>query len=351
VDDLVVMSVEAPSWRYETPEERAPLYEQMLDGLSRLPGVARVTRASGAPPRAGVLFGTVQVEGQEPFEDTKVLHGSRVLDDDFATLGQPLIEGRAFTAEEVAGDAHVMVLGETTARTFFPGRDAVGARFRMGGGEGDWISVVGVVADVPMTGLSTANRPLQIYRPLRSAHGSASFIVRLETGIVASATIALMREVAQSIDSELRVDRIAGGRALQRETLESEQFATTIMAVFATFALLLAAVGLYGVVSQVVGQRTREIGIRMALGARQASIASMVLRRAGGATLVGIVGGVGLAMVGTRLLESRIVDVEASPLGTFLLAALALGLTALLAAYAPARRATRVDPVAAMRTE
>ncbi|HIF20477.1 MAG TPA: FtsX-like permease family protein [Gemmatimonadetes bacterium] len=115
--------------------------------------------------------------------------------------------------------------------------------------------------------------------------------------------------------------------------------------------LLMAAVGLYGVVSQVVGQRTREIGIRMALGARQASIASMVPRRAGGATLVGIVGGVGLAMVGTRLLESRIVDVEASPLGTFLLVALALGLTALLAAYAPARRATRVDPVAAMRTE
>jgi ABC-type antimicrobial peptide transport system permease subunit len=115
--------------------------------------------------------------------------------------------------------------------------------------------------------------------------------------------------------------------------------------------LLMAAVGLYGVVSQVVGQRTREIGIRMALGARQASIASMVLRRAGGATLVGIVGGVGLAMVGTRLLESRIVDVEASPLGTFLLVALALGLTALLAASAPARRATRVDPVAAMRTE
>ena len=350
-DEVVVMNVTAPSWRYESSEERGPLYDDLLERLSTLPGVVQVARASAAPPRSGVLFGTVEIEGEEPSEDTKVMFGPFIREGYFETLGQQIVRGRTFTADDLAGEEGLMLVSEGTGRALFGERDPVGARFRTGGDE-EWRTVIGVVADVPMAGLSPSRDVvLQVYHPLRSNWNSQAFILRLGTGQDPAPIMALTREAAKAVDSDLRVDEVASATTLMRDTLERERFATTIMSVFAAFALLLAAVGLYGVVSQVVGQRTREIGIRMALGARQASIASMVLRRAGGATLAGIAVGIALALAGTRLLESRIVGVETNSLATFALAATALSLTSLLAAYAPARRASHVDPVDAMRVE
>lgn len=351
IDEIAVVSVAAPHWRYETPEERAPVYAAIRGQLERLPGVAHVALASAAPPRPGVWFGNVQVEGQDPSEDTKILHGPMIREGYFDALGQRVVAGRAFDADDLASEEGLIMLGEGTARTFFGDENPVGRRFRVGSNDDPWLTVVGVAADVPMSGLRATEEPLQIYRPMRALGSQIAFVLRFGTGLDPAPAMAMTREAVMSVDHEMRVDHIADGRTLQYETLQREQFITTLMALFASFALVLAAVGLYGVVSQVVGQRTREIGIRIALGAQKGRIAEMVLKRAGAATLVGIVIGVALAIGGVRVLESRIVGLVETPWTTYALGAAALGLTALLAAFAPTRRATGVDPVEAMRAE
>jgi putative ABC transport system permease protein len=350
-DEVLVMQVTPPSWRYEDEETRQPLYDEVFTRIARLPGVVHVSRATGIPPRIGVMVGRFQVEGSEPSDDTEMLYGPSVDAHYFATLGQTIAKGRAFTEDDLASQERPIILGETTARRFFADRDPIGGRFRVEGAE-DWYTVVGVANDVPMTGLSATKVPLQVYHPLRGGRFiSATFLARVASLDETAPVLSLMRGVATSVDPGLRIDRLTVATDLMRDTLERERFATTILATFAALALLLAAVGLYGVVSQVVGRRTREIGIRMALGAGRSSIASMVLRRAGGATAMGLVGGIGLAAGGTRILESQVLAVESDPLVTYSLAALALMLTSLVAAYAPTRRATRVDPVSAMRVE
>jgi putative ABC transport system permease protein len=350
VDEIVAMRTTAPAWKYTTSEERQAFYDGLVERVGELPGVVHAAHASGAPPRAGVWFGEFEVEGRGELEGSQVLHGSSVGPGYFEAMGQPVVAGRAFTDEDLAGREQLLIVGESTARTLFQDQAPVGSRIRPAGDD-EWYTVVGVVRDVPMTGLSTSREVLQFYRPRRSVGTESTVIVRLDAETRPRPLIGLVREVARTADPDLRISFITEGRRLQRESLDREQFATSIMAAFATLALVLAAVGLYGVVSQVVGQRTREIGIRIALGARRGSIASMVLRRAGSATAAGIVVGVALAVGSGRIIESAVFDTESSGWTVFVLAALALALTALLAAYAPARRATRVDPVEAMRVE
>jgi ABC-type antimicrobial peptide transport system permease subunit len=226
---------------------------------------------------------------------------------------------------------------------------------RGAGNEGDWLTVVGVAEDVAMTGLSSQSsltRPLQMYHQQRSVYGSSMLILaRAEAGQRTDELLPMLREVALALDPTLRIDRLLVAEDLLRASLDRERFTTTIMGVFALLALLLASIGLYGVVSQVVGQRTREIGIRMALGAGRRSIASIVVGRAGGATGVGIVVGAVLAVAGTSVLESRVFGLEALSFGVFVFAALVLAGAAVVAAWLPANRATRVDPVSAMRVE
>ncbi len=349
-DEVAVMEIELPAWRYASDEEREAVFGQLRDRVASLPGVIEVARASGVPPKAGIWFGKLEVEGREPTEDTQVLHGPFVDARYFETLGQRIVRGRSFTDEDLRSDEAIVIIGEGTARSFLPDRDPIGARFRMGQGD-DWMTVIGVAADVPMAGLSSASTPHQYYGPLREGSSDGAFLARVGGGRDPAALLPLLRLLVRDLDTDIRVDQLSTALMLMRETLERERFATTIMATFALLAVVLAAVGLYGVVSQVVGQRTREIGIRITLGARGPRIAAMVLGRAGAATLVGIALGVLLALGGVRVLGSRIVGLEASTAGTFALAAMALTVTSLIAAYAPTRRAVAVDPVDAIRTE
>jgi len=348
--EVAVLEVRLPTWRYTSEQEREAVFARLREGAARLPGVISVARASGVPPRAGIWFGNLEVEGREPTEETQLLHGPSVDAGYFQTLGQGIVRGRAFTEDDIRGDQSVVMIGEGTARSFFADRDPVGVRFRMGPDD-DWMTVIGVATDVPMAGLSSASTPLQYYAPLREGWSDSAFLVRVVNGREPEALLPLLRSLVKDVDPDVRIDRLSTALTLMRETLERERFATTIMTTFAALAMTLAAVGLYGVVSQVVGQRTREIGIRIALGARSAGIAVMVLRRAGAATLVGIAAGILLALGGARVLGSRIEGLETNTAGTFVFAALALILTSLLASYAPARRAVAVDPVEAIRTE
>ena len=348
-DELVMTEVRAPGWRYQDEETKDALYAGIRARLAALPGVAGVSQAAGLPPESGAWFGTAETESGHTLDDS-VLFGPWVGPDYFATVGQPILAGRAFTDEDITGVEPVVILGETTARELFPDGGAVGSRFRMGGDE-EWQTVVGVTVDVPMRGLSTSQAAHQFYAPFRGGWLSASYGIRVAAGVDPEDLLPLVREVVRAEDADIRVDRLSTAEAALWDSLERERFATAILGTFAFLALLLAAVGLYGVVAQVVGQRTRELGIRIALGARRGSIVSLILRRVGGATAAGIGVGTIMALVGWRILSNRIVDlVEQSP-RIYLLTAAALALTALLAAYGPTRRAARVDPVDAMRVE
>ena len=349
-DEVAVMSVILPSWKYESAEERGAVFQELRTRADRLPGVVHISVSSGIPPHAGILFGSFTPEGGEPLDGTQVLHGPSIDADYFATIGQRIVAGRGFTEADLEGEEDLMVFGEETARLFFPEGDPVGKRFRPSDGD-EWTTVIGVVEDVAMTGLASTTKPLQAYHPQRRASNQAALLVRVPTGADPSDVLPLMREIVRSLDADIRIDRLTVATDMMRATLDRERFTTSIMATFAGLALLLAAVGLYGVVSQVVGQRTREIGIRIALGARKTAIAGMVFKRAGSATFVGVVLGVVLAVGTRRVLASAFAGMEPTSMVTYVLAALGLTLTTLLAAYAPARRASRVDPVDAMRVE
>ena len=202
-----------------------------------------------------------------------------------------------------------------------------------------------------MIGLSATERPLQMYRPHSRNWYTATFMVRAAAGVDPPTLLPQMRDVARSQDREFRIDRLVVAQDMMRDTLEQERFTSTLMTGFAVLALILAAVGLFGVVSQVVGQRTHEIGIRMALGARGSRIAGLILGRVGVATAVGIAMGLILGVVGGRVLGSRIEGLVSASAWSFVSSAGLLALVSLAAGYLPARKAARTDPVEAMRVE
>lgn len=346
--EVVVLDAVLPEWRYGTPAERDDAFEGLRRRLATLPGVERVATSMGAPPGAGIWFGALEVEGRPPDDETSVLHGPAVSPGYFAAMGQPVLEGRPFTDEESGSDAHVLILGEGAARRLFAGESPVGRRMRVGGG--DWFTVLGVVTDVAMTGLGATRTVLQAYRPLPNGVGDRTFLVRIAPGTDPRDLLPTIRQVASRVPG-IRLDGLSTAEARLRDTLARERFTTGLLGTFTGLALILAAVGLYGVVSQVVGGRTREIGIRMALGARSTSIGALVLRNGALAVVAGLVAGAGLVALGLPVLKSRLVGLEGRGAAPWAAATLILVATTLLASWLPARRATRVDPSEALRTE
>ena len=347
--EVAAITLDLPEWIYGE-SERTALFDALAARYRSLGGV-HVAQASSMPPFAGVTFGTVEVEGEEPGTDTHILRGPAVREGYFATLGQPVLQGRGFTADEVRDRAEVYVLGEGTARRFFPGGDAVGRRMRLAS-DGPWYTVVGVVEDVAINGLSgMAELPLQLYQSLEGRADNQTFLIRVETGRDPATLLPLMRELAIEMEPDAVVTRLGTAESFLSDTLAQERFTSLLLAGFAMMALVLSAVGLYGVVTQLVGQRTREIGIRIALGAHPGAIRLMVLTRSAGATVVGIAAGALLAMQGLKALSSTVFGLDKAGAPAYLVAAAALAATALLASWMPARRATRIDPTEAMRSE
>jgi putative ABC transport system permease protein len=348
--ELAVMRVRLPAWKYETTEARSQAFGELKDRALGLPGVVHVSVASGVPPHTSVRLGTFAPEGGEPLEGTQMLYGPAVDQDYFATMGQRVVAGRAFGPSDFLTSEDVIVLGEGAARTLFPGGDAIGKRFRSGP-EAEWTTVIGVAEDVAMTGLATTERALQAYSPRRQASNQGTVLVRMPTRAEPSSLLPHLRELARSIDPDIRIDRLAVATELLMDTLERERFTTTILMAFAALALLLAWVGLYGVVSRVVGQRTQEIGVRIALGAPKGAIATAVFAQAGRAALAGVAVGLVLSVGLRRVLISEFVGFESVSIAHYSAAALMLFLTTLFAALPPVARATRIDPVNAMRSD
>jgi putative ABC transport system permease protein len=267
----------------------------------------------------------------------------------FKTLGIPLIKGRTFTDRDREGQPKVAVINETAARKLWPGEDPIGKRLKLTDVVDDGVEVVGVVADVRYHPVEAAITP-DVYLSFLQAPLPSGYMFIRTRGDVAS-TSAAIRTVLRKLDAELPVVNVKTmgnrfGEATWRTRLSAD-----LLTLFAALALLLAAIGLYGVMAQIVEQRTREIGVRMALGADRANIFRLVIGRALLIGTVGIALGAGIAMWSMRFLDALLYQVKSDDPLTIAVLAIVLMAATVLASYVPARRAARVDPLTSLRAE
>jgi predicted permease len=332
-----------------TQEQALQFQGQLLERVQALPGVQAATIARDRPVSFGLLR-SVFLEGQEPAPGGR---GVLVQTNDigpryFETLGITLVRGRDFSEADGEKAPPVVIINEVMAKRFWPDQDAVGKRFKFFG-DANYRQVVGIAREVKVTSLTERPRPL-VYLPMRQDYAS-QVTLHVRAGGDATKLVAALRGEIQALDPNLSILNVQTMTDRVDQSLQGERTQATLLGSAGVMALLLASVGLYGVMSYMVAQRTREIGIRMALGATRSNVMGLVLKQ--GATLVGagIVIGLGAAFGLTRLVASSLFGVTAVDPLTFIGTSLLLALVSLAASYLPARRATKVDPIIALRYE
>jgi predicted permease len=345
-EGLVRVDLELPRWKYEGVEAREALAATIRAALEAVPGAGGVAGSGGAPPRSGIYFGALEVEGREgPEEASTILHGNDAGPGYFEVLGQPVLDGRGFTEEETRTGANVFVVGRSTAAKYWAPGGAVGSRIRLSEDQ-PWSTVVGVVEDVAVTGLGDRDK-LQVYTPARPANVT-TWLIRSERAT--GAVVAAARDAVHGVDLDLGVTSLPVTEDL-RASVGRQRFIMILLISFAAVAMALAAVGFYGVLSHLVAQRRREIGIRMSLGADRRNVLGMVIRQGSAACALGLLAGLPAAFAGTRVVASQLHGIGRGDVVTYVLAALLLLGTSALASWLPARRAAGVDPMVAIREE
>ena len=352
-EGVLTVRVALPELGYEKPEQVIELFARLVERARQLPGVSQAGIIRSLPLAAQIGDWGLDIEGYVPPPGTHGKGDWQVASDGaLEALGERLVQGRAFTPADRASGQQVALVNETMARTYWPGQDAIGKRFRMGGRDRPWVSVVGVVGDVRHNGLRAPIKE-KFYRPHAQFHVSTGFAPRSMTLVVRSAgdprtLIAPLREVVRALDPALPLAAVRPMTDVVGEALATARLAGALVGVFAGLALLLAAVGLFGVIAWLVSRRTREIGVRLALGADPAAVRRLVrgqgLRLAG----IGVAAGLVLAAASGRVVESLLVGVRAQDPASAAAAVLLLFVAAFLAADLPARRAARVDPARAL---
>jgi macrolide transport system ATP-binding/permease protein len=333
-------------------EERMRLfYQQLVERVRAIPGVGGASMAVTVPLGGSWRTG-FRVEGQPTAEPSAQTDYDIVAPRYFETVGIPLVKGRDFNEQDGPNSPRVVVVGEEFARRFFPGEDPLGKRLSIPRYEGDdsYLEVVGVVKDIKYERLTEQPRPY-IYEPLaQQRQPSATLFVRSRGGDPSALAGPVGREV-QALDRGLPLYGVRTMAERLRGSLAPQRSAATLLTIFGLLALLIASVGLYGVLAYSVGQRQREIGIRMALGATGRDVVSFVVRQ--GAVLIGggLASGLAVAFALGRALTGMLYGVSAADPLTYVAVALALIAAALAACYIPARRATKVDPGVALRYE
>jgi putative ABC transport system permease protein len=288
---------------------------------------------------------------QDPSELGLELPFDIVLPNYFQTMGVQLLKGRAFTAQDSRDSPRVAIVNETFAKRYFQNEDPVGKRFTFGGGgpNARWITIVGVVRDTKRQGVDQPIR-IESWMPLaQSPAGSMEVALRTTGDPLALGHSA--REAVWALDRDLPIPSIQTMEQILSERVAQRRLNMLLLGLFALVALVLAAVGIYGVISYAITQRTQEIGIRMALGAQASDVLWMVVWRGMRLTLIGVALGLAAALALTRVMQNLLFNLSATDPTTFALIALLLVGVALIASYIPARRATKVDPLQALRHE
>ena len=349
-DSLVTFGI-SPEFNGYAPEASRGLFERTEDALAGLPGVTAVT-ASMVPILAGSSWGSnVSVQGFEAGPDTDTnSRYNRIGADYFRTLGIPLLSGREFTQSDAFGAPSVAIVNEEFARKFGLGRDAVGKRMAISRTTELDIEIVGLVQNSKYSDVKDEVPP-QFFMPYRQDEHIGSINFYVETTLDTEQLLLAIPPLISRLDPNLPVEELSTLQQQVDENVFLDRFISVLAAAFACLATLLAAVGLYGVLAYTVAQRTREIGLRVALGAAPAMVRGLILRQVGRMTLIGGVIGLAAAVALGRLAESMLYELRGHDLTVLVSAALILGVVSLGAGFIPAHRASRLDPMKALRTE
>ena len=359
-DNVLTFRLRVPDAKYPEASQILDFNRAVVERVTSLPGVTGVAGATGFP--LGRAFDiSYTVEGQPDAQPGSEPSGIRqdVSETFHSVLNIPLRAGRLLTRQDTVTSPLVLLVDEEFAAKHFPNRplsDVIGKRVRFGGNSDGWSEIVGVVRHVKQNSLDEQARP-QFYRPWTqiTANRSAGYLhavdVLVKTSVEPTSLIAAIKKEIQGLDRDQPIAQIQTLGDKLETSVAPQKFTLVLLGVFASLALLLAAVGIYGVMSYAITQRTHEIGIRMALGARTLDVLKLVVANGMRQALIGVAIGLAGAFALTRLMRSLLFEVTPTDALTFVLVSTALTAVALLACYIPARRAAKVDPLVALRYE
>jgi putative ABC transport system permease protein len=362
----ITFTVGLPDRDYRTRGAAVAAHHAIIDGLAALPGVTAVSTSTCLPLAGGCSGNTLRVEGRvfTPGTVPPLALFRAVAGGYFETMGMRTIRGRSINRSDVERKEQVVVVNQALADRFFPKEDPIGRRVASNWPSGvTWLSIVGVVSNTPIRTLAEVDSSPQVFMPMSIAGGpgipTSALIgpdIAVMSYVVRSAIspLGLLPSVRRTIDTVDKNLALAQVRTLQ-DTLDraSAQMAFTmvLLATAAGVTLMLGMIGIYGVMSYIVSQRTGEIGVRLALGAEPGSVAGMIVRQGALVALGGVTVGLATALAGSRLIESLLYGVSPRDPGVFALTTLILLGVALVACWLPARRAARLNPLEALRTE
>jgi len=355
--NVLTMRISLPVGSYPSPEQVVVFYQRLLDRVRQLPGVRTAGAARLLPLGSTIGDFGLTVDGYIPPPGTHPKGDWQIVTDGYLeAMGERLVRGRTITAADTSDSQLIVLINEEMARRYWVGRDPLGGRLRIGGDpKRPWVTVVGLVADVRHNGITEVVKE-KFYVPHTQWHKSLGNPIRGMSLVVKMATDPLglvgpIRQEIRGLDPNLPVANVRSMSEVVGATLSIPRFTGFLLVTFASIALALSAIGIYGVLSYLVSRRTREIGIRLAIGAGRGQVLRMVLGSGLTLALIGVVTGLAVALGVTRFMSSLLHDVSPGDPVTFAWVAAALTLVAILASLVPAWRATRVDPVVALKTE
>jgi putative ABC transport system permease protein len=350
---VMAFNLDLPDSRYGKPEQSADFFRELLGRIRTVPGVKNASGVMPLPLSGDTLRTSFEIEGKPMAKSDLPRTQIRAVGlDYFQAMRIPLMEGREFTARDDRHAPHVIIINQTLARKFFPNESTIGKHMKpgMAVGKSDSMSeIVGIVGDVKHSNLWQPADPESYVPYEQSSIGEMYIVVRAEGDPMA--LLAAMRAQVKAQDAELPIYRAKQMEEYVAASVAQRRFTSVLCTVFAGAGLLLAIVGLFGVMSYSVAQRTHEIGVRVAVGAAKTDILQLILKEGMGITIVGIVVGLVGTLAVSTILKSQLYGVSARDPLTFLGVILLLAIVALAACYIPARRATRVDPMVALRYE
>lgn len=350
-ENLITLEMQLPEGKYADKERQAIFQQQLVQRVAQVPGVQSVGTVDNLPFSGNEFNIGVTIEGQPPLSNAERprVFLRNVSSKYFESMGIPLRKGRNFSDSDNLNVPLVAVINETAARRFWPNEEPLGKRLKRGRPENPWITVVGVVGSVSHTSLQVASQP-ELYLPYQQNPGLNLTLVARTTSDPKTFAGAVRREVS-AIDSDLPVSNLKFMDEIIGKSVAQPRVYALLLAIFAGLALILASIGIYGVMSYTVTQRTHEIGIRMALGARPADVLKLIVMQGMILGIAGIIIGLIASFAVTRVLASQLYGVTATDPITFAVISILLILVVLIACCVPALRATKVDPMTAVRYE